>query len=295
MTESIVKLTDNTWYMRGSPSTLIYMEDDVLYVIDPGRGKNRGKELNSFLKKLGGNLTVIVLTHYHNDHLEIANKIDADRIWASSIDAPLVKNPMLRIIVTLGYPLPKDHPLLTLIAVPVRVDTEFQPGERVGPLQTIHAPGHTPGQVVIMTSNNTLYLADSVFGDQVLRRYGIPYHVDLPTALETMYRIRDELLRDAELVVFSHGPLMSRREAAELVELNIRHHEKIIKMVFEEAREGASYQAITISILRKLGVTPDLPQVIRASSAVKSVIAKHLGEKIEAIVTDKEVLFKIKE
>jgi glyoxylase-like metal-dependent hydrolase (beta-lactamase superfamily II) len=272
-------LADSTFVMKGSPVTIIYKDGNTSYIIDPGHGSKRAKQLRKALIDLNVNEKIVIITHYHSDHLGITQKINPDKILSSKQDELFIRDPQLRILVTFGYPIPPGSPSLPFDAPGVEVNEAFQPGSPIGPLETVHLPGHTPGQIGIFTPDNVLYLADAAFGEKVLENYYIPYHLDYPRALSTLYKIRDEIARDAEMIVFGHGPLVSKQEALSIIDKNISHHEEIRSKI-TEAAPSHSVEETVIKILKEAGKEPTIQLVLLATGSVKSIVAREYGLKV---------------
>ncbi len=279
---NLIHLTGNTYLLRGSPVTIIHSYKETAYVIDPGHGSKRSKQLRQALSDLGAERVVAIVTHYHSDHLSITGKIDPSMVVSSSQDRLCIEDPRLRILVTFGYPIPPGHPSLPFDAPGVKVTSTVEPGEKIeGILETVPLPGHTPGQIGIATPDGVLYLADSAFGTRVLENYYIPYHLDYNVALRTLYRIRDEYAGEYSRIVFGHGPIVSREEALGIIGENISHHEKVKEEILETA-PGRSVEETVIDVLRKAGKQPTLQLVLLASGSARSLIASeydlNLGE-----------------
>ena len=273
---NLINLSGNTYLLRGSPVTIVYKDSDIAYIIDPGHGSKRAKQLKQALNDLNVSKSIVLITHYHSDHLGITGKLDPDEVIAPEQDVLFVKDPRLRILITFGYPVPPGHPSLPFDAPGVNVSTSFTPGSHTGPLETVHLPGHTPGQVGVITPDNVLYLADAAFGLRVLENYYIPYHLDYPKALNVLYKIRDEIARDVNVIVFGHGPLVGKSEAVSIIEENIRHHEKVMSKIIESA-PTRSIEELVINVLKKAGKQPTLQLVLLATGSVKSIIAREYG------------------
>lgn len=250
------RVRGRTYHVRGSPSSLAYVGDDALYLVDPGHGGGKIKSLTRLLRDLGAQSAVAVITHYHSDHLEAVARRPSlySRVIATSRDRPGVEDPLIRVAMTFGYPVPPDSPFLPFRAPPVRVDETIDPGESVGPLRTVPLPGHTPGQIGVITPDRVLYAADAVFGEMVLKRYPLPYHLDPCTALESLERIRRE---DWDILVPGHGPVLEREEALALIGENEEAVRRLLESVEEIAGEGASSEEITRRLVA--GRAPDSP------------------------------------
>ncbi|MCE4624407.1 MAG: MBL fold metallo-hydrolase [Desulfurococcales archaeon] len=244
-----LKISGSTYLVKGSPSSIVYVDDEAVYIVDPGHGGGKVKSLNKTIKDLRGDRRVIaVVTHYHSDHLEAIARKPAlyDEVIASAQDASGVEDPTLRITATFGYPLPPDTPFLPFRAPPVRVSRVIRPGDSIGPLKTIHLPGHTPGQIGVLTPDGVLYAADAVFGSKVLERYQLPYHLNPCKALETLESLKEV---EWEALVPGHGPIMKREEAITTIEANIQAIRRLLDSVVETLKTRGRLRAAEVTRL----------------------------------------------
>ena len=144
----------------GIVNAYLVQEDDGLTLIDtmiPGSAK---KVLGA-AAELGKPIVRMLLTHAHGDHVgsldALARELPDAEVLISERDARLLRGDK-----TLdpgepddklrgGYPGAKTRPGRTLNA-----------GDRVGSLEVVAAPGHTPGQVALLdTRDRTLFCGDA--------------------------------------------------------------------------------------------------------------------------------------
>lgn len=147
---------------RGSYSYLILGQEPVL--VDTGM-KGRGTAILDALHELGlkpTDIAHIVLTHQDGDHIGNAKFLKHQTgatLWAPSEEVPYIHGERngqgIRRI--LGSLMHVDRP---------QVDQVFGAGAKVGALEVIPAPGHTPGHVCLFVDNVLLA------GDLVVSRKG---------------------------------------------------------------------------------------------------------------------------
>ncbi len=195
-------------------------EDDGLTLVDamiPGSTKT----ILAATERLGRPITRIALTHAHGDHIGSLDKLVAAlpgvEIAISARDARLLakdKRPdpgepadaKLRG----SYPGARTRPTRLL-----------SPGDRVGSLEAVAAPGHTPGQLAFLDTRDRTLIAGDAFSTlggvatsaKPHPRFPLPalatWH--RPTALATARALRT--LDPARLAV-GHGPVVDAPRAA---------------------------------------------------------------------------------
>jgi glyoxylase-like metal-dependent hydrolase (beta-lactamase superfamily II) len=166
-------------------------------VVDPG---DNLPEILSRLQKHGLTVRQIVVTHAHIDHVGGAAQL------RKLTGAPVVMNQqdlgllgMMEMQAGwLGVPTPQVAP----------PDASAEDGLTIGlaalPAQVLHTPGHTPGSICLLFSNQHLLLAgDTLFAGSIGR-------TDLPggDGQQILRSLRERLLvlPDATRVVPGHGP-----------------------------------------------------------------------------------------
>jgi glyoxylase-like metal-dependent hydrolase (beta-lactamase superfamily II) len=199
----------------GLVNVYLVEEDDGLTLIDTGLPRSE-KAILSAAGRLGKPIARIALTHAHQDHigsLDALHRLVPDaEVLISARDARLLAKDR-----TLdpgeevgklrgGYSGARTRPTGTIA-----------PGERVGSLEVIAAPGHTPGQVAFLdTRDRTLYCADafSTIGGvatSAKRFWKFPLPASAtwhhPTALETAIALR---ALDPERLAPGHGKVVEQ-------------------------------------------------------------------------------------
>ena len=184
----------------GLVNAFLVDEDDGVTLIDTTMDPGAAKAILAAAERHGRPIVRIALTHAHQDHIGgldalVAELPDAEVVIGTR-DAKLLakdttpepgepEDAKLRG----GYSGAKTKPTRTL-----------EPGDRVGSLEVIAAPGHTPGQIAYLdTRDRTLYAGDafSTVGGVATTakpnlRFPMPAFATWhrPTALETARTLR---------------------------------------------------------------------------------------------------------
>ena len=184
----------------GIVNAFLVDEDDGVTLIDTTADPGAAKAILAAAERHGRPIVRVAITHAHQDHIggldSLAAQLPGVEVLIGARDAKLLAKDMTPepgepedAKLRGGYSGAKTKPTRTL-----------QPGDRVGSLEVIAAPGHTPGQVAYLdTRDRTLYAGDaySTLGGvattaRINPRFPLPavatWH--RPTALETARTLR---------------------------------------------------------------------------------------------------------
>ncbi len=149
-----VHLVDGT---KGSYSYLVLGQEPIL--VDTSMTRNFNNIMDS-LSKLGmkpSDIAHIVLTHQDVDHIGNAKELKAlsgATLWAPSAEIPYIHGERR------GKGARRLISMLMKVDRP-QIDRSFDAGDKIGGLEVIPAPGHTPGHVCLRI-NDVLLAGDLV-------------------------------------------------------------------------------------------------------------------------------------
>ena len=203
----------------GIVNAFLVPEDDGLTLVDTTLPRS-AKAILDAASGLGAPIARIVLTHAHADHVgsldALAGALPGVEVLITARDARFLTGdksldpdePQSKL--RGGYPQVRTRPTGALV-----------PGERVGSLEVVAAPGHTPGHVALLdTRDRTLYCGDafSTLGGvattaKVNPRFPLPAMAtwDKATELATARALR---ALDPARLAPGHGPVVENPGAA---------------------------------------------------------------------------------
>ena len=144
----------------GMVNAYLVEEDDGLTVIDTMTGGSAGRIVGA-AEAVGAPIARIVLTHAHGDHIgsldELKKRVAGAEVIISTRDARFLGKDM-----SLDPGEPKDKLRGGYPGAETRPDRTVDPGDEIGSLEVIAAPGHTPGHVALLDRRDrTLYCGDA--------------------------------------------------------------------------------------------------------------------------------------
>lgn len=175
------------------------------------------KSIMNTAKKIGKPITRIILTHAHQDHigaLDTLKELLPDcQVYISSRDALLLDGN------TALLPHEKNTPIRGGIPknIKTKPDVYLEEGNRIGSLEVIATPGHTPGSIALFDTRNRSLIA----GDAFVTRGGLavsgmmnplfPFPAlatwDQHTALESAKKVSDT---KPSLLAVGHGKMLEQ-------------------------------------------------------------------------------------
>ena len=150
----------NRVQLWGFVNAFLVREDDGLTLVDTTMARGAGKILRT-AREAGLPITRIALTHGHGDHLGgldvLVHELPEAEVIISARDARLMAKDL-----SLDPGEPQTEIRGDLRGCSTRPTRTVGEGDRIGSLEVVASPGHTPGHVAFLdTRDGTLYCGDA--------------------------------------------------------------------------------------------------------------------------------------
>ncbi len=206
-------LTQLTRY--GLMNAYLVREDDGLTLVDTTLAKN-GEEILAAARAAGAPIRRIALTHGHGDHVGSLDELKASLGDAVEV---LMSEPDARIHA--GEKVVEGKPTGSWPTLATTPDVRLHAGDRVGSLEVIDSPGHTPGHVAFLDTRDRTLIAGDVYSSigglavssRPYWRFPLPGFVtyDKPRNLESARALR---ALAPKVLVLGHGKALREPVAA---------------------------------------------------------------------------------
>lgn len=292
---SLVRISDNVYVLEGRTNIgIIVVEDSECLVVDTGVNRDSGRKLLNVLKNMSLRIRAVINTHSHADHIG-GNKIILERsgavFYSSILEKPFIELPLIEVIYLYGAYPPEVLRKHLIEAEGVPADDVINLLREYPFLKIEELPGHSIGMIGVGV-NNVLFSADAFFPDEIIRKYRIPYHLNVQEALKTLEKLNTDVLKNYEVIIPSHGKILKREEAQQIVNKNLEAIASIKSMILENVSNVLSFNELTKYILKTLALTPQTTiNYLLIVSALKSYVAWLINEGLVELITSGNELF----
>ena len=181
-------------------------EDDGFTLVDTTTG-GAADDLVAAARAAGGKIRRIALTHGHGDHVgsldALKGRLDGVQVLMSELDARIHAGEKV-----VDGKLPGSWPKLETTP-----DVKLAAGDRIGSLEVVPSPGHSPGHIAFLDTRDRSLIAGDVFTSFGSVAVSNHFYWRFPLAAMATWDREKDLesacsLRqlDPQLLVVGHGP-----------------------------------------------------------------------------------------
>ena len=284
----LIQVAKNTYYINCPAKIGVYRaSDEEVYLIDSGNDKEAGKKIVKLFAEKGWTLRAILNTHSNGDHIG-GNKLLTERLnakcYASGTEKAFIENTILEpSFLYGGYPCKMlRNKFLMADSVPVHSLHEIKLPEG---FETIPLPGHFFDMVGFRTPDQIVFLADCVFGIDIINKYRVSFICDISEYLRTLDFIK---ALKAEVFIPAHAEPCA--DIGPLAEANRQNVMKIIDDIIRICRSAKSFDEILAEIFCIYHLAMDFNQHVLVGSTVRSYLSYLIDSGFLVVDFDNNVL-----
>lgn len=223
---SLNKIKGNTYYISASTNSGVFVfKNKNCLLIDSGINNTEAKKIDQILTENNLHTKYIINTHNHLDHC------GGNTYFQKSYPGCLVYTSLKEKLFMENQEL---QPSILSSSVPIRgIDKSNKPLTvdfvldyginkiNEEKFEVISLKGHSIEQIGIITPEKVCFLGDSIFSDEILDKYSLPYLYDIEESINTLNRIKDI---DADYFVISHSnAVLNKEQISDLVLKNLEN------------------------------------------------------------------------
>ncbi len=267
----LIQAGQKTYYIECPSKIGIYqINDKDICLIDSGSDKDVAKKVLKIIQEKEWHLEMIINTHSHADHIG-GNAFLSERtqcqIYTVGVEQAFTTFPFMEPSFLFGgYP-PKALHNKFLCAKPSPAKELHEENLPSG-LSTIKLDGHSFSMIGVKTSDDVIFLADSLISQEILEKYHIAFVYDVKSYRESL-----EVLQSTKAKIFipSHG--MALESIDELIEINRKKSEELETLLVETCAHGIIFEDILQNIFNHYSLEMNFNQYVLVGSSVRSYLS----------------------
>lgn len=287
----LIKAGEKTYYIKNPTNIGIYkIDEENVYLIDSGNDKEAGKKILKIIQEQGWKVKGIINTHSNADHIG-GNRIIQDRtnceIYAYNIEKSFTKYPILEASFLYGgYPFKELRNKFLLAKESnkvINITNNLPEG-----LEYFNLKGHFFDMIGIRTSDNVIFIADSLFSKETIEKYHLFFIYDVKEFLNTLNTLKQ---MKGNLFIPSHCE--ATKDLSSLINLNENKINEITNNIYSYCKNQVTFEEILKYIFDKYSLNMNSNQYVLIGSTIRSYLSYlYDGNKITYEFNDNKMIWK---
>lgn len=274
MALEIEHIIGNTYFVNSAVCVGLYVQNNEVILIDTGADKDFARQLQKSIKDKGWILKLVINTHFHADHIGgnayLKNNTDC-KIISTQIESAFIKDTLLEpSFLNGGYFLDK-HKTKFLMAKNSDVDSVIMSGGVIFDTDLVAVPlgGHSFDMIGIKTLDDVFFVADSVFSEDIIKKYHLSFMYDVDAQLKTLDFLKND---SSSKIVLSHGGVVNDFKG--LIDLNLSKINEILGLICIQCTEsGKTIEELLKIIFDHYGLAMNEVQYVLNLSSLRSYLS----------------------
>lgn len=273
----MIKIKGDTYYIQAPVCIGVYVKGDKCIIIDTGIDDDSGRKILKQLKERNITPVAIINTHSHADHFGGNNFIQKKAniiVCSSDKESVAIEHPEYEPFYLFSSSPVKEMKNKFFMGKESKVNRVLTPGKAFiddMEIEIISLPGHSIGQIGILTKDNVLFCADSVLSKNIIHKYYLPYVYDVEKQYETLEYLKNTSF---DAYVMSHGGLTE--EISSHADINITVMKENENYFLEIMRSSLTREEILAGFAEHKGIEMNMvqyPLLFASISAYLSYLA----------------------
>ena len=267
----LIQAGDRTYYINCPAKVGIYKinEQDV-YLIDSGNDKDAGRKIFKILSANNWVLAGIINTHSNADHIggnKFLQQKTGCKIISTEIENTFARYPILEpSFLYGGYPFKglRNKFLMANSCEPTHNIDNYLPDG----LEYFRLGGHYLDMIGLKTVDNIYFLADCVFGENIINKYHLSFVYDVQAFLATLDYVEQ---LEAKLFIPAHAEACE--DIRPLVKANRDKAYEIMDRILTICTKALCFEDILKAVFDFYELTMDFNQYVLVGSTVRSYLS----------------------
>lgn len=286
----LIQAGDRTYYIDSPAKIGVYLANQQnVYLIDSGNDKDAGRKINKILNENNWHLAGIINTHSNADHIG-GNKFLQQKTGCKIISTPIENSfarfPLLEpSFLYGGYPFKglRNKFLMAQACEPTDDINDFLPEG----LEFITLGGHYFDMIGIKTDDNVYFLADCLFGENIISKYHLSFIYDVRAYLATLDLVEQ---LSAKLFIPAHAEACT--DIRPLAQVNRAKAYEIMDRILSICAEAKCFEDILKEVFDFYKLVMDYNQYVLVGSTVRSYLSYLCDEeKLSCIISENRMLW----